>query len=73
MVVFGKKSGVPSFTCPLKGEIAKNDLLIPFNAVDQHKYELPDDKDTNTVMYRMIGLMEDIVAGRYWCEWDIPG
>ena len=47
---------------PYQGEIAETDLLIPFNAIDQHKNELPKDKDARIVVYCMAGPMGDIAA-----------
>jgi rhodanese-related sulfurtransferase len=49
---------------PYGGEIAETDLLIPFNAIDRHKNELPNNKDTKIVVYCMMGPMGDIAAGR---------
>jgi rhodanese-related sulfurtransferase len=49
---------------PYEGEIPETDLLIPFNAVDRHKNELPNDKATKIVVYCMTGPMGDIAAGR---------
>ncbi len=49
---------------PYEGEIPETDVLIPFNAIDQHKNELPNDKDTKIVVYCMTGPMGDIAAGR---------
>jgi rhodanese-related sulfurtransferase len=49
---------------PYEGEIAETDLLIPFNAVDEHKPELTNDKDTKVVVYCMTGPMGDIAAQR---------
>jgi len=49
---------------PYEGEIAGTDLLIPFNAIDRHKSELPNDKDAKIVVYCMTGPMGDIAAGR---------
>jgi rhodanese-related sulfurtransferase len=49
---------------PYEGEIAETDLLIPFNAIDRHKNELPNNKDTKIVVYCMMGPMGDIAAGR---------
>ena len=49
---------------PYQGEIAETDLLIPFNAIDQHKNELPKDKDARIVVYCMTGPMGDIAAKR---------
>lgn len=47
---------------PYAGEIAKTDLLIPFNAIDQHKNQLPYDKDAKIVVYCMTGPMGYIAA-----------
>jgi rhodanese-related sulfurtransferase len=47
---------------PYQGEIAKTDLLIPFNALDQFKNELPTNKDAKIVVYCMSGPMGDIAA-----------
>jgi len=47
---------------PYEGEIAETDLLIPFNTIDQHKNELPNDKDAKIVVYCMTGPMGDIAA-----------
>lgn len=47
---------------PYEGEIPETDLLIPFNVIDQHKNELPNDKDTKIVVYCMTGPMGDIAA-----------
>lgn len=49
---------------PYEGEIAETDLLIPFNAIDQNRDKLPNDKDTKVVVYCMTGPMGDIAAGR---------
>jgi rhodanese-related sulfurtransferase len=49
---------------PYEGEIAETDVLIPFNAIDQHKKELPNNKDAKIVVYCMTGPMGDIAAGR---------
>ena len=47
---------------PYQGEIAKTDLLIPFNATDQHKKRLPNNKDARIVVYCMAGPMGYIAA-----------
>lgn len=47
---------------PYEGEIARTDLLIPFNALDQFKSELPTNKDAKIVVYCMSGPMGDIAA-----------
>jgi rhodanese-related sulfurtransferase len=49
---------------PYQGEIDKTDLLIPFNALDQHKNKLPSDKDVKIVVYCMAGPMGFIAAER---------
>ena len=49
---------------PYAGEIAKTDLLIPFNAIDQHKDQLPYDKDAKIVVYCMTGPMGYIAADK---------
>jgi len=47
---------------PYYGEIARTDLLMPFNAIEQHKKDLPQDKSTRIVVYCMSGPMGDIAA-----------
>jgi rhodanese-related sulfurtransferase len=47
---------------PYAGEIAKTDLLIPFNAISQHKNQLPSDKDAKIVVYCLTGPMGYIAA-----------
>lgn len=47
---------------PYEGEIPQNDLMIPFNAIDKFKDELPSDKDTNIVVYCMAEHMGRIAA-----------
>jgi rhodanese-related sulfurtransferase len=47
---------------PYAGEIAKTDLLVPFNAIDQHKVQLPHDKDAKIVVYCKTGPMGYIAA-----------
>ncbi len=47
---------------PYEGEIERTDLLIPFNALDHFKGELPIDKDAKIVVYCMSGPMGDIAA-----------
>jgi len=47
---------------PYAGEIAKTDLLIPFNAISQHKNQLPSDKNAKIVVYCMTGPMGYIAA-----------
>ena len=47
---------------PYEGEIPGTDLLIPFNEIDQHKTELPNDKASRLVVYCKAGPMGDIAA-----------
>ncbi|NQT69323.1 MAG: rhodanese-like domain-containing protein [Desulfobacteraceae bacterium] len=47
---------------PYQGEIAGTDLLIPFNAIDQHKNRLPNNKDARIIVYCMAGHMGYIAA-----------
>lgn len=47
---------------PYQGEIPGTDVLIPFNEIDQHKAELPINKDTKIVVYCMTGPMGDQAA-----------
>jgi len=47
---------------PYGGEIPKTDLLIPFNAIEQQRSDLPKDKDTKIVVYCRTGPMADVAA-----------
>ena len=47
---------------PYEGEIPGTDLLIPFNEIDPHKTELPNDKASRLVVYCKAGPMGDIAA-----------
>jgi rhodanese-related sulfurtransferase len=47
---------------PYQGEIARTDLLIPFNKIDRHENQLPGDKDAKMVVYCMMGPMGRIAA-----------
>lgn len=47
---------------PYEGEIPKTDLSIPFNAIERHKSELPDDRNAKIVVYCMTGRMGYIAA-----------
>ena len=47
---------------PYYGEIAQTDLLMPFNAIEQYKEDLPQDKNAKIVVYCMMGPMGDIAA-----------
>jgi rhodanese-related sulfurtransferase len=47
---------------PYYGEIAQTDLLVPFNAIEQHRNDLPKDKNARIVVYCMMGPMGDIAA-----------
>ncbi len=42
---------------PYAGEIPATDLLIPYNGIEQHKNELPNDTQTKIVVYCMSGPM----------------
>ena len=42
---------------PYAGEIPATDLLIPYNSIEQHKNELPNDKHAEIVVYCMSGPM----------------
>lgn len=47
---------------PYYGEIAQTDLLVPYDAIEQHIEDLPKDKDAKIVVYCMMGPMGDIAA-----------
>jgi len=47
---------------PYYAEIAQTDLLLPFNAIEQHKKDLPKDKNAWIVVYCLMGPMGDIAA-----------
>ncbi len=47
---------------PYEGEISQTDLLIPFNAIEKFKNELPNDKDAKIVLYCKSGQMSRIAA-----------
>jgi rhodanese-related sulfurtransferase len=47
---------------PYGGEIPKTDLLIPFNAIEQQKSELPANKDAKIVVYCRTGPMGHVAA-----------
>jgi len=47
---------------PYEGEIPGTDLLIPFDAIEQHQTKLPDDRTTRIVVYCKAGPMGDIAA-----------
>ena len=47
---------------PYYGEIAQTDLLVPFNAIEKYKKDLPKDKSAKIVVYCMMGPMGDIAA-----------
>jgi len=49
---------------PYYGEIAQTDLLVAFNAIEQHKKDLPKDKNAKIVVYCMMGPMGDIAADK---------
>ena len=47
---------------PYYAEIARTDLLIPFNSVEQYTKDLPGDKNTRIVVYCLMGPMGEIAA-----------
>jgi rhodanese-related sulfurtransferase len=47
---------------PYQGEIARTDLLIPFNRIDRYRNQLPDDKNAKMVVYCMMEPMGRIAA-----------
>jgi rhodanese-related sulfurtransferase len=47
---------------PYQGEIDNTDLLIPFNAIEQHKNRLPKDKGAKIVVYCMGNHMGYVAA-----------
>jgi len=47
---------------PYEGEIPGTDLLIPYNEIERHKNELPDDKASRLVVYCKSGPMGDTAA-----------
>ncbi len=47
---------------PYEGEIPQNDLMIPFNAIEGFKDELPRDKNAKIVVYCLAGHMGRIAA-----------
>ncbi len=47
---------------PYEGEIPETDLMIPFNAIDQHSDKLPQDKNAKIVVYCRTGSMSAIAA-----------
>jgi rhodanese-related sulfurtransferase len=47
---------------PYYGEISQTDLLVPFNAIEQYKNDLPREKNAKIVVYCMMGPMGDIAA-----------
>lgn len=49
---------------PYEGEIPGTDLLIPFNKIERHQADLPDDKTTPIVVYCKAGPMGDTAAGK---------
>ena len=49
---------------PYEGEIPGTELLIPFNEIEQHQPELPDDRATRIVVYCKAGPMGDIAAAK---------
>ena len=47
---------------PYEGEIPGTDLLIPYNEIEHHQNELPDDRAFRIVVYCKSGPMGDIAA-----------
>lgn len=47
---------------PYEGEIPGTDLFVPYNAIDQYKEELPQQKDAKIVVYCRSGRMSEIAA-----------
>ena len=47
---------------PYEGEIPGTDLLIPFNEIERHQADLPDDKTSPIVVYCKAGPMGDAAA-----------
>ena len=47
---------------PYQGEIPKTDISIPYNAIEQYKNMLPEDKHTKIIVYCMGGYMGNIAA-----------
>jgi len=63
---------------PFEGDIAKTDLSIPYNEIDQHLDLLPADKSAKIVLYCRSGRMSAIAAGTliglgYTNIWNLKG
>ena len=47
---------------PYEGEIPGTDRIIPYDAIERHREELPADKATGIVVYCMTGPMGTVAA-----------